>query len=243
MTLVLFDLDGTLIDSETGIVHTIEYALRKLGAPVPSRAELRTWIGPPLCVTFPRVLGDDAQRVERAVAFYHERFSAIGWREHEVYPGIAPAIDAIAARGATLAVVTAKTAAHASRIIDHLPFGARFARTYAPTPESAHSEKASMIAQALADFGVDACDAVMVGDRHFDIEGAKANGVRAVGVSWGFGSVQELNEAGADRIVDSADALPSVLLDGRGVLSPVDGEAPAAAVMQARHARYGRNLE
>lgn len=209
--LALFDLDGTLIDSETGIVRSIEHALERLGATIPSREELRTWIGPPLRATFPRVLGDDAEAVERAVAFYRERFSAVGWREHTIYAGIAEAIANVADSGATLAVVTTKVATYAGRIVESLPFGARFARTYAPPPESASSEKAAMIAQALVDFGVAATDAVMIGDRHFDIEGAKANGVRAIGVTWGFGDRAELEEAGADAIVTKAAELVATL--------------------------------
>lgn len=207
MRLALFDLDGTLIDSEVGIVRCIEYALETLGAAIPSREALRGWIGPPLRATFPLALGDDAGKVERAVELYRERFSEIGWREHDVYDGIGAAVAAIARGGAQLAVVTTKVDLYAEKIVRSLPFGAQFARVYAAAAGSAHSEKAGMIARSLADFGVAAQDAVMIGDRHFDIEGAKANGVRAVGVTWGFGSREELREAGADVIVDAADEL------------------------------------
>lgn len=198
--LVLFDLDGTLIDSEEGIVASIGYALAKLGAAIPPREVLRTWIGPPLRATFPLALGDDHEAVERAVAFYRERFSDVGWREHVVYPGIGEAVGALVATEATLAVVTSKPDLYAGRIVESLPFGHRFARVYSVHAGSRHSEKAEMIAQALADFAVAADAAVMVGDRHFDIEGARANGVRAVGAGWGFGSVDELERAGAHAI-------------------------------------------
>lgn len=211
MKLALFDLDGTLIDSETGIVASIGYALEKLGAAVPPREELRSWIGPPLRMTFPRVLGDDAATIERAVELYRERYSATGWSEHVVYAGVAEAIAALAAAGTTLAVVTSKAALYAPRIVASLPFGAAFARVYAVPPDSAHSEKATMIAQALADFGVAADDAAMVGDRHFDIEGARANGVRAIGAGWGFGSREELLEAGADAIAQTPALLVPLL--------------------------------
>ena len=211
MSLILFDLDGTLIDSEVGIVTSIEYALGKLGAPLPSRDILRTWIGPPLRATFPLALGDDAEAVEQAVALYRERFSTIGWREHTVYDGIGEAIETLAARGATLAVVTSKPDLYAGRIVESLPFGARFERVYAVTPDSRVSEKAGLIAQALADFGRPAAQAAMIGDRHFDIEGARANGVRAIGAGWGFGSLDELRAAGADAIVEAPPLLAAVL--------------------------------
>ncbi|WP_300620023.1 HAD hydrolase-like protein [Dokdonella sp.] len=203
MKLALFDLDGTLIDSEEGIVRSTEYALEKLGATIPPRGELRTWIGPPLRVTFPRVLGDDAEAVERAVELYRERFTTIGWREHTVYPGVAEAIASLVARGVRLAVVTSKPDLYAGRIVRSLPFGDAFEHVFAVAPHSAHSEKAEMIAQALGRFGVAAHETAMVGDRHFDVEGAKANAVHAVGVLWGFGSREELLDAGADAIAET----------------------------------------
>lgn len=209
--LVLFDLDGTLIDSETGIVASVEYALRKLGAEIPTREVLRTWIGPPLRATFPLVLGDDHAAVERAVTFYRERFADTGWREHVVYPGIGEAVETLAAQGTTLAVVTSKPDLYAGRIVASLPFGHCFARVYSVAAGSRHSEKAEMIAQALSDFGAAPAAAAMVGDRHFDIEGARANGVRAIGVSWGFGGVDELRDAGADVIVHAPAELAGVL--------------------------------
>lgn len=212
MKLALFDLDGTLIDSEVGIVASIEYALEKLGAAVPSREELRGWIGPPLRMTFPRVLGEDAAKVERAVELYRERYSAIGWSEHVVYAGVGEAVAALAEAGTTLAVVTSKAALYAPRIVASLPFGAAFARVYAVPPDSAHSEKATLIAQALADFGVPAEAAAMIGDRHFDIDGARANGVRAIGAGWGFGSREELLDAGADAIAAHPRELLAALL-------------------------------
>jgi phosphoglycolate phosphatase len=213
--LALFDLDGTLIDSEAGIVNSIEYALEKLGAPSPPRAELRGWIGPPLRATFPRVLGDDHAAVEQAVAFYRERFSVIGWREHTVYAGVGDVIEALAARGDRLAVVTTKPDLYAEQIVRSLPFGALFERVYAATPGSRDSEKAAMIAQALADFGTRAEDAAMVGDRHFDIDGARANGVRAIGVGWGFGSIDELEAAGAHAIAAAPAHLAGLLASSR----------------------------
>lgn len=214
--LALFDLDGTLIDSEIGIVASIEYALTALDAPLPPREELRKWIGPPLRATFPLVLGNDAGKVERAVALYRERFSDIGWREHAVYPGIEATIDALAQRGVRMAVVTSKPDLYAGKIVASLPFGARFEQVYAVGAGSGHSEKAELIGRALDEFGIAPSAAVMVGDRHFDIEGALANRVHAVGVVWGFGGREELTTAGAHAIADSPVQLPALLSDRWG---------------------------
>lgn len=211
MKLALFDLDGTLIDSQEGILASIEHALGTLGAPVPPRSQLRQWIGPPLRASFPCVLGDDAAAVERAIALYRERYAELGWREHVVYAGIADAIQTLAARPLQLAVVTSKPAADAARIIASLPFGACFARIYAPTPASASCEKAAMIAQALADGGAAGVDVAMVGDRSFDMHGARANGVRALGAGWGYGGREELLAAGAAAIADAPAQLGALL--------------------------------
>ena len=209
--LVLFDLDGTLIDSEPGITASLGYAFAQIGAALPPREVLRTWIGPPFKQTFPSVLGDDALRIEAAIGHYRTRFEDVGWSEHAVYDGIAELIASLASRGPALAIVTTKPQTQAQRIIDHLPFGAAFARVYGPDAQHAHCAKADMIAQALSDFGALAQDSMMIGDRYFDIEGARANDVRGLGVAWGFGSVEELRAAGAHAIADSPAHLSGLL--------------------------------
>jgi phosphoglycolate phosphatase len=200
LALILFDLDGTLIDSEPGICATLAYAFEQVGAVLPEREVLRTWIGPPFWQTFPSVLGDDAARIEAAIGHYRVRFEEKGWAEHAVYAGVAALVGDLVDAAHTLAIVTTKPQSQAQTIVDHFPFGAAFARVYGPDINGRHCAKAEMIAQALEDFSTQAGDAVMIGDRHFDIEGARANGVRALGVGWGFGAREELVAAGAEAI-------------------------------------------
>ena len=207
--LCLFDLDGTLIDSEPGITACIRHALAKLTVPEP--ADLRSWIGPPLRHSFAPLLDNDTARIEAAVDYYHERFATLGWREHAIYPGIADMIAGLHTAGHRLAVVTSKPQQHAAPIIEALPFGSHFETLYGPDPSSPHSEKASMIADALADFGAAPQDTVMIGDRRFDIEGAVANGVAGIGVLWGFGSREELEEAGAHAVIAHPGHLSALL--------------------------------
>ncbi len=210
--LCLFDLDGTLIDSEHGITACVKHALARLDVPAPAHEELRRWIGPPLRHSFAPLLGHDAGRIEAAVEYYHERFNTHGWREHEIYPGIEALIQRLLDAGHQLAVVTSKPHRHAAPIIAHLPFGEAFLRLYGPHPDSPHSEKAAMIGAALTDFGCKPADAVMIGDRHFDIDGAVANDVRGLGVLWGFGSRAELELAGAHAMAATPDELAALLL-------------------------------
>lgn len=210
--LLLFDLDGTLIDSEAGIFSSLRHAFEQIDAELPHESVLRGWIGPPFHQTFPSVLGDDVARTELAIAHYRDHYVAEGWAGHTVYPGVSETIQALAQAGCTLAVVTTKPLPQATRIVQHLPFGDAFARVYGPDLNTAHSAKAEMIAQALQDFSATAQQATMSGDRHFDIAGARANGVRAVGVSWGFGSVDELRDAGAHAIAHSPAELGALLL-------------------------------
>lgn len=206
--LILFDLDGTVIDSETGIVASMQYAFEQMGVPAPPVERLREWIGPPLRVTFPHAFGTP-ERVDAAVAHYLHRFASIGWSEYVPYAGIEEVVRSLTARGYQLGVVTAKILPHARRIVDHLPFGDCFSRVYGPAADGPSSAKQQMIAQALRDFDVSAADTVMIGDRLYDMEGARANDVRALGAGWGFGSPAELLGAGAERVVAS----PRELLD------------------------------
>ena len=209
--LCLFDLDGTLIDSEQGITLCVKHALAKLNIPAPPHAQLRRWIGPPLRHSFAPMLDHDADRVEAAVGYYHERFDTDGWREHVIYPGIQNLIETLLAAGHELAVVTSKPHKHAAPIIAHLPFGEAFLKIYGPSPDSARSEKADMVRTALSDFKCSPTDAVMIGDRHFDIEGAVANDVRGIGVLWGFGDREELQLAGASAIAATPDELAQLV--------------------------------
>ena len=209
--LCLFDLDGTLIDSELGILTCVRHALTRMAVPVPEPASLRSWIGPPLHHSFAPLLDRDEARIRAAIDHYHDRFQSIGWREHTVYPGMAELIAALQAAGHRLAVVTSKPKMHAAPIIANLPFGAVFDRLYGPQPGSSQCEKATMIATALADFNATPEQAVMIGDRCFDIAGAVANGIRGLGVLWGFGSRQELQQAGASAIVATPDDLAKLL--------------------------------
>lgn len=211
MQLVLFDLDGTLIHSEAGIVGSLRHAFERLGFAAPPLEELRRWIGPPLRQSFPQVLGDDPALIEQAVGHYRERFDSQGWAEHEVYAGIAELVENLHAEGRILAIVTTKMRGQARKIVEHLSFGRHFRQIYGPSGDGSHSEKAEMIAQALSDFGVAAENAVMIGDRHFDIEGARHNGVRGIGVSWGFGSREELLGAGAQAIAEHPADLASLV--------------------------------
>jgi phosphoglycolate phosphatase len=209
--LCLFDLDGTLIDSERGILGCVRHALAQMHVPLPAPATLRSWIGPPLHASFAPLLGFDEPRIGTAIAHYHERFQSIGWREYSVYPGVASVIARLHHAGHQLAVVTSKPRTHAAPILASLPFAAAFSRLYGPEPGRKHSEKATMIAAALVDFAVPATQATMIGDRSFDIEGAVANDVRGIGVLWGFGARMELQQAGASAIATTPDELAALL--------------------------------
>lgn len=207
---LLFDLDGTLIDSVVGITGCVAYALEALGEPVPGEADLRRWIGPPLRTSFGPLLGDRA-RTERAVELYRERFDAIGWSEHTIYPGIENAIRSLHAAGHRLAVVTAKNEPHAQRIAAHLPFGDLFETISGATSDGRIGEKPELIAAALERMRVEPAQCWMIGDRYMDIDGARHHAMRSIGVLWGFGSVDELCDAGATALCGQPVDLPGLL--------------------------------
>jgi phosphoglycolate phosphatase len=207
---LLFDLDGTLIDSAVGITRCAAYAFEKLGEAVPEDATLRSWIGPPLRVSFEPLLRDPA-RVEQAVELYRERFEALGWTEHEVYDGIGEAVETLHAGGHRLAVVTAKNEPHARKIIATLPFGHRFVDIVGATFDGRLSHKPELIAEALQRLGADPRECTMIGDRHMDMEGAAHHGMRGIGVLWGFGGEAELRAAGASALADTPRALVRLL--------------------------------
>jgi phosphoglycolate phosphatase len=212
MKTLFFDLDGTLIDSAVGITRCVSYSLECMGHPGLPEAELRRWIGPALRVSYAGLF-DSAADVERAVELYRERFEIEGWREHTIYGGICEAVDALHAAGHRLAVVTAKNEPHARKIVTALPFGRRFEDIIGATPDGRISHKPELIAEALTRFGLRPEHCTMIGDRHLDIEGAQHHGMRGIGVLWGFGSEDELRDAGAYALVRTPEALSASLLD------------------------------
>lgn len=207
---LFFDLDGTLIDSAVGITQCVAHALTEMGRPVPPQDELRRWIGPSLRTSFAPLFDDPAQ-VEQAVTYYRERFDVVGWREHEVYPGIGQVVQALHARGHRLAIVTAKNEPHARRIVEHLPFGACFEDVIGATPDGSRSEKPQLVAEALRRLMLPAAQCWMIGDRRMDIEGARHHGMRNIGVLWGFGGAEELQAVGAGNLAATPDALLSLI--------------------------------
>ena len=208
---VIFDLDGTLTESEPGITKSVQYALEKMDRPVPDQATLRRFIGPPLMESFMDIAGMDEADAQRAVAIYRERFASVGWRENSVYRGIAPLLRSLKKNGAYVAVATGKPLDFSRRIIDYFGLSPFVDRLEAISLADRHADKPALVRRALPDRFRKAC---MVGDRAGDMEGARANGIDGVGALYGYGSRGELEGAGAAFIAESVAALTDYLLDG-----------------------------
>ena len=201
---LLFDLDGTLSDSRPGIVRCFHHALIELGADVPRESILARYIGSSLPIRdcFAELLQTaDIELVERAVTAYRSRFEPIGMFENRLYPGVEDALAVLGASGATLHVVTAKPVVYTRRIIRHFGIERHFSSVVGPGLEEKRFTKADLIRTALSENEASPSDAIVIGDRAADIIGARENGVRSIGVSWGYGEPEELAEA--DDVVDS----------------------------------------
>lgn len=207
---LFFDLDGTLIDSAVGITQCVAHALTQMGQPVPPQDALRRWIGPSLRNSFAPLFADPAD-VEQAVTYYRERFDVVGWHEHAVYPRIGEVVQALHGRGHRMAIVTAKNEPHARRIIDHLPFGSCFEDVIGATLDGSRSEKPQLVAEALQRLSLVPQQCWMIGDRRMDIAGARHHAMRNIGVLWGFGGAEELQEAGAQHLANTPDDLLTLL--------------------------------
>ena len=205
-THVLLDLDGTISDSSPGIGRSLQHAFATCGYEPPTDEQVRTVIGPPFEVGLPS-LGIPLDDVERVVLAYRDRYETIGLFENTVYPGIADMLDELIAAGHTLSIATAKPEPTARRIIEHFGFADRFAVQAGATVDvgTGRRTKAEVINYALISLRLGLSDlprVVMVGDRDHDVEGAHLNGIDCIGVTWGFGSVDELEGAGAAALVD-----------------------------------------
>ena len=208
-TWVLFDLDGTLTQSEEGIWNGIRYTVNQMGFPEPDAATLRKCIGPPLRYSFQEYMGMTEAQASRAQVIYRERYNRIGLFENRVYPGVRTALRILRREGARLGIVSGKPEKPSRRILDYFGLLRYFERIHCAT--DGHSEKEDLIRETVTEPGAEIW---MVGDRKFDMEGGTRAGAHTIGVTYGYGSEEELRESGAERIANTPREIAEILCPG-----------------------------
>lgn len=206
---IFFDLDGTLTDSGEGIMNCAELALRHFGLPIPSREEMRVFVGPPLDQTFIK-FGVPAQKAQDAIEVFRSRYRTVGKFENFPYPGIRDALQTLKEQGHRLFVATSKPEILANEVLGHFELAEFFEQIAGATLDGSRSHKVDVITYLLGLTG-DVGQTVMVGDTAFDVTGAAAHGIPTVGVSWGYGVVADMEKAGAIAIAHSMDELVELL--------------------------------
>ena len=207
MDAIYFDLDGTLTNPKPGITRSIQYALQKLDHPtMPTEDELTWCIGPPLRASFVRLLGAETS-ADLAVSYYRERFSDIGLYENGVYDGIGDVLTSLRTSGHRLFVATSKPHVFAERIIDHFGLRNHFERVFGSELDGTRVDKSHLLEYALKEALVDPAKTLMIGDRSHDMIGAKNNGMKGIGVLYGYGSRDELLQAGAQHVCATPGAI------------------------------------
>ena len=206
---IIFDLDGTITESAPGIMKSVSYALDKLGKIVPGEDVLRKFVGPPLHKSFMEFCGLDEDQAQLAVETYRERHTVIGWKEANVYTGILHMLLTLKRNGAYIALASSKPQPLCVKTLEYFGILPLFDKVVGPDYANKSGDKETLIRAALPENYKSAC---MVGDRKFDIEGARKAGVTAIGVGYGYGSQEELISAGADAYCETVDDLAGLLL-------------------------------
>ena len=207
---ILFDLDGTLTDSGEGIINCVIYALERFGLPIPAREELRYFVGPPLHESFIKQ-GVPADRAEDAVAIYRERYVPTGMFENTPYPGVRELLENLKKEGHTLFVASSKPEWMCADILKHFDLANYFDMICGATMDTSRTNKEAVIEYLIQENGK-TDNMIMVGDTKFDVLGAKAHNIPCIGVSWGYGSVAEMQESGAIAIAETMDELENLLM-------------------------------
>lgn len=212
-TTVLFDLDGTLVDSGIGVTNSVAHAMERFGITPPPRQELFKFIGPPLVQSFRDFCGFNDEQITLGIKYYREYYSDKGILECTMYDGVLELMQSLKKKGYKLSLATSKPDIYATRVAEIkgiLPYLDHLAA--ASTDEKTRATK-----EAVVEYALELCEEkdrskiLMVGDRHFDINGAKSFGLDSVGVTFGYGSYEELKEAGATYIVNSMKELVELL--------------------------------
>lgn len=211
---VLFDLDGTLTDSSPGITNSVAYALEKFGINDYNKQDLRKFIGPPLVNSFMEFYGFDEDKALLGVEYYREYFRDRGIFENSVYEGVVPMLEMLKGDGKIVVLATSKPEEFAIRILEHFGLAKYFDYVAGASMDGSLSKKSDVIGVAFERAGIgpdEKPEAIMVGDRRHDIEGAAINGIDSIGVLYGFGSLEELTAAGATYIAESPVSIISMV--------------------------------
>ena len=244
MKCVIFDLDGTLTQSEEGIINCVKYAAEKLNWPLPDEETLHKFIGPPLQYGFMEYMGRTKEEAEAGVEAYRERYNDIGLFENRVYPGIRRLLRMLKQQGCYLGVATGKPEEPSRRILAKFKLDKYLDAIVGPAPSDL-ADKKRLIQKALPETYDEAW---MVGDRCFDIAGAKAVGIGSIGVGYGYGTRQELEEAGCDVYVDTVQQLIDTLCPNqpvpKGAFLTMEGPDGSGKTTQMKYlvdnlSRYG----
>lgn len=215
---LLFDLDGTLTDPKVGITTCVQYALASFGIEEPDLDKLEPFIGPPLKDSFMEFYQMNEADAQAAVDKYRERFRDTGIFENEIYAGVPQMLKTLKAKGMQLAVASSKPTVFVERILEHFHIAKYFKVVVGSELDGTRVEKDQVVEEALrqlfGDAPVEKDQVYMIGDRRFDVEGARAQGIESVGVTYGYGSMEELRAAKADYIVRSVEELTRFLLRG-----------------------------
>ncbi|HEM2803039.1 TPA: HAD family hydrolase [Streptococcus suis] len=209
---ILFDLDGTLTDSGQGILNSVAYALEKMGIEEPDTANLNRFIGPPLYESFSRFYQLSPEDTQSAVDAFRIYFKEKGMFENQLYPGIIPLLEELRTAGKTLVIATSKPEIFAKQILEHFGIAHYFDVIAGASLDSSRISKADVIGYAINQLEAFPNNAVMIGDREHDIEGARRHQLPAIGVLYGYGNKQEFEKAGATMIVETVQDLKRVLL-------------------------------
>jgi len=219
---VLFDLDGTLTDSAQGVINGVLHACEQLAIEPPEAEIIHKFLGPPLSHSFREYAGIEASKITDAVRIYREYYDEVGKYENKVFDGIPELLTELVNQGKRLAVATSKVDYAAVSILEHFNLDHHFdVIAGADVSGELRGTKAGVIAHALEELRMcDGTSVVMIGDREHDIHGAQAHELPSIGVTWGYGSRDELETASATVIVDSIDDLRDVLLQREEVSFP-----------------------
>ena len=206
---ILFDLDGTLTDSGEGIINCSILALEHYGLPIPSREEMRVFVGPPLRDTMIKY-GVPPEKAEESIKIFRSRYETVGIYENHPYPGIAELLSSLKDAGHKLYVATSKPEYMAQQVLDRFDMSKYFDLICGALADASRDKKEDVIAYLLEQTG-DLEHTVMVGDTEFDVLGAAYHGIPTIGVTWGYGTEESIRKAGAISIVHTPTELRDLL--------------------------------